>query len=296
MIRTNEKKLAKFKLQGSIMPMKGYGWEVCHDGKPRTLPSVGGIVLNFKVGDLANMYAADHLEPGVTTTTDASDSGKAGSRHNVAYNTFSCIGNEALVISGKAKRAKGRVTGHHGGCEHVLIDFDQKTLEKLSYDDKIEITSHGCGLEIEGFEGRVRSYSLSPELLKKMNIKLRSGRLHVGVAAIIPAVVMGSGLGSSDPFKGDYDIQTSDAETNRKYGLDKLRLGDIVAIMDHDSAFGWSYKKGAVSIGVVIHGDSMIAGHGPGCQTILTCLGGEIMPARDANANIGKYLKLGRYR
>jgi hypothetical protein len=107
---------------------------------------------------------------------------------------------------------------------------------------------------------------------------------------------MGSGLGSSQAFSGDYDIQTSDPESNRKYGLDKLRIGDLVAIIDHDSHYGWSYKQGAVSIGVIIHGDSYVAGHGPGCQTIMTSVSGKIIPKIKKDANIGKYLKVGRFR
>lgn len=117
------------------------------------------------------------------------------------------------------------------------------------------------------------------------------------MARLLPAVVMGSGLGSSQPFKGDYDIQTSDPESVQRYDLGSLRLGDIVAIQDHDSMNGWSYKKGAISIGVVIHGDSFVAGHGPGCQTIMTtALPGVIEPVVDSGANIGHYLKIGRYR
>ncbi|MGK5088933.1 hypothetical protein WDW86_15350 [Bdellovibrionota bacterium FG-2] len=121
-------------------------------------------------------------------------------------------------------------------------------------------------------------------------------KLEVRVTHLIPAVVMGSGLGSSSPFKGDYDIQTSDRGANEQFRLDTLRLGDIVAILDHDSSQGWSYQQGAVSIGVVIHGDSMNAGHGPGCQTILTSCAGNIIPKVDSSANIGRLLKIGRYR
>ena len=88
----------------------------------------------------------------------------------------------------------------------------------------------------------------------------------------------------------------SDTDTNRRYGLDKLRLGDLVALMDQDSSQGWSFRQGAMSIGVIIHGDSTIAGHGPGCQTVMTCRDGQLLPEVDARANIGKYLRIGRYR
>jgi hypothetical protein len=184
--------------------------------------------------------------------------------------------------------------------EHVLIDFNDTALGKLTYDDKIMITSFGVGLTINGFEETVKVFSLDPALLGKMRLQTKSSgkanQLVVPVAATVPAVVMGSGLGSMEPFQGDYDIQTSDDRTNKQYGLDRLKLGDLVALLDQDSTQGWSYRQGSVSIGVIIHGDSKIAGHGPGCQTIMTCRDGELVPKVDPNANIGKYLRIGRYR
>ncbi|OFZ22924.1 MAG: hypothetical protein A2X94_14890 [Bdellovibrionales bacterium GWB1_55_8] len=296
-MKINRERLARFKIQGAIAPFyAGRGWEVGHDSVPRFVPGVGGISLNFKVGDSANQYVSDHLEPGVSTSMEEPGAGKNYSYRNNGYNGFSCIGNEAVVVSGTAKGAKGRVTGHHGGCQHVIIDFDDKTLEKLTYDDKIMITAHGVGMEIEGYEKDVRVYALDPDLFAKLGIRSTEAGLEVPVAAVVPAVVMGSGLGSSDSFMGDYDIQTSDPETCREYGIDQLRLGDLVAIWDHDNSIGPSYKQGAVTIGVIIHGDSYLAGHGPGCQVILTSTTGRIVPKIDANANIGKYLGIGRYR
>ena len=297
MMKTNEHRLAQFRLQGAIMPPYGFDWTVCLDGKARMVPSVGGININFMVGDLANALVGDHLEPGVSTTMEPSleSSMQLRSIRNKAYNSFSCIGNDAVLISGRAKGKKGTVTGHHGGCEHVIIDFDRATLDKLTFDDKILITAYGVGLEIIGFED-VSIFSLDPRLLQKLGIKQQKGKLEVPVAATVPAAAMGSGLGDNNPFRGDYDIQTSDPTTTRKHKLDKLRLGDVVAIIDHDSSHGWSYRKGAVSIGVVIHGDSMISGHGPGCQTIMTSPTGRLVPRLAATANIGRYLKLGRYR
>ena len=41
---------------------------------------------------------------------------------------------------------------------------------------------------------------------------------------------MGSGLGRDNTFRGDYDINLFDPETVREFGLEDLRLGDIVAI------------------------------------------------------------------
>ena len=136
-----------------------------------------------------------------------------------------------IVVSGTAKGKTGIVTGHHGGAEHVIMDFDDATLKKLTYDDKIIIESFGVGLEIEDFK-TVKIFYLAPELLKKMKVKKGGRKLEVPVVTKIPAFLMGSGLGDSSPFKGDYDIQTSDSEASRKYGVDKLRVGDVVAVLE----------------------------------------------------------------
>ncbi len=295
MLKTNKERLVKFKIQGKIMPPGALpNWTTGHDGRARKVPGTGGITLNFKVGDLANRYVSDHLEPCVSATFDANPKERM-STQNQSFNIFSCIGNEVEVLNGSAKGKKGVVTGHHGGAEHVMIDFDDRTLNRLTYDDHLMITSFGVGLEISGYE-EVSVFSLAPELISKMPVKDCGDYLEVGVSALVPAVAMGSGLGMGQAFSGDYDIQTSDLETTRKFGLDRLKIGDLVAILDHDSHYGWSYKQGAVSIGVIIHGDSMIAGHGPGCQTIMTSLKDKIRPKIMKDANIGRFMRLGRYR
>ena len=75
-----------------------------------------------------------------------------------------------------------------------------------------------------------------------------------------------------------------------------MRFGDIVAIMDHDNTYGRCFKTGAVTIGVIVHSDCKFAGHGPGVVTLISSAKPDIIPKIDRNANIGKYLKLGRFR
>lgn len=66
--------------------------------------------------------------------------------------------------------------------------------------------------------------------------------------------------------------------------LDQLRLGDLVAVLDTDHRYGRGYKPGGVTIGLIMHGDSVMTGHGPGCQDMLVCAGGEIEPVIDRDA------------
>jgi hypothetical protein len=245
-----------------------------------------------KVGDSVFGFESDHVEPGVSCIA-GSFSDKRTANPNLGFNVFSCIGNIATILSGEAKGGKGTVTGHHGGVEHVLVDFPDEVLAKLTYDDKIMIRGVGQGMKLLDYP-EVKVMGLAPSLLKEIPIQEKKGRLTVPVTAAVPAELMGSGLGHNDSFKGDYDIQTSDSETLKKYNLEKLRFGDLIAIIDHEAAFGWSYKKGAVSIAIVSHGNSSLAGHGPGVQTVLTSREGLIEPVIDAQANIGNYLNIGR--
>ena len=208
---------------------------------------------------------------------------------------MACCGNEVRVITGDAKGKKGTVIGTHGGVEHVILDFSDDVLEKLTLDDKFLIKSFGQGLELTDHP-EIKCHNLSPVLLKKMPIREKDGTLEVGVTHIIPAKIMGSGLGSLTCTRGDYDITTQDSAAIKEYKLNSLRLGDIVAIQDADNSYGRCYRKGAVSICVVIHANSYAAGHGPGVMTLLTCpKNGFLKPFIEKHANVADLLKIGRH-
>lgn len=49
---------------------------------------------------------------------------------------------------------------------------------------------------------------------------------------------------------------------------------------------------GAVTIGIIAHGDSIVAGHGPGVTCLLTSRSGALHPVIDPDANIGIILGL----
>ncbi|GAJ04237.1 unnamed protein product, partial [marine sediment metagenome] len=195
MLRTNKEKLVMISVQGRVSyPVRRSAYTVTYDGKPIVVPGVGGITYNIKVGDKAFGWEADHVEPGVSTVVNEE---KRDAPLNYAYNTLACVGNQARVISGDAKVAVGIVTGHHGGIEHVLIDFTQETLEKLCIGDKILIKAYGQGLKLLDYP-EIKVFNLDPSLLEKMNVKeINGGTIEVPVTCEIPAKLMGSGLGSA---------------------------------------------------------------------------------------------------
>jgi hypothetical protein len=291
MLKTNEHHVVEFLLQCQPGPPRTRGtWGVDHQGTPFLLPSIGGITLNIQVGDPACGWAGDHVEPGVSCTADTL---KPFEHPNLSLQVFACVGNKAKVIDGKTKGAVGYVIGHHGGSEHVIVDFPRKDKEKLTYKDTIIIFAKGQGLKLINYPD-IMLYNLDPALLKKMKIKKTGNNtLQVPVTTVVPAACMGSGVGAAHVAKGDYDIMTSDPDTVKEYHLDKIRFGDFVALLDHDNRYGRAYRKGAVTIGIVVHSDCLRAGHGPGVTTIMTCHTSQIKPVIDPQANIAHLLKIG---
>jgi hypothetical protein len=282
MLKTNKEKLPVVSVGGVVWhPKMTPAGRITNEGNVKWIPGTGGITFNAKIGDNCIDWAADHLEPGATIRNKDTD-------YNHALQILACVGNEAIVRSGEAKGEKGFVTGKHGGCDHVLVYFPQETLEKMNIDDSVMIKATGQGMELLDYPD-ILVRNLSPALLEKMNITEENGKLKIGVAKIAPASVMGSGLGSVCTAGGDYDITLFDEGIKEKYGLGELRFGDIVAIENADTRFGRSYRTGACTIGVVVHGDCVISGHGPGVATLFTTKQPLIEPFIDPKANLADY-------
>ena len=282
-LRINREELVLSAVTGEVAPMlvnTGL-YDVSFDGQPFIVPSVGGITPNVRVGACAFAFTADHIEPAVSVK-------HPDDRLNTTLNVLACIGNEAVVSSGDAKGERGLVTGKHGGVEHVMVDFSPEVMRRMTIGDKITVWSCGLGLRFLDLPD-IRAFNLDPDLVLRMGMEIHGGRLRVRVARIVPASVMGSGLGRSTVVRGDYDIQTFDDELAAKHGLREIRLGDVVAISDADNSFGRIYRSGAISIGVVVHGGSFVAGHGPGVTTILTSAKGAIDVELDEHANLAAY-------
>jgi hypothetical protein len=292
MLRTNADKLVKMSVVGEVASPVVWKsvYRVSPTGTPTILPGVGGITYNLRVGDLACGWEADHVEPCVSVENKENDP-RYGQGANAAFNVLSCIGNEATVVTGDAKGSKGVVTGKHGGIEHVLVDFQPETLEKLMLGDKILVKAFGLGLKLTDFAD-VKVMNMDPRFLEALDPKPNGEKIEVPVTHMIPAAIMGSGLGASQTYSGDYDIQLFDENVIEQYGLEDLRLGDLVAVIDADHSFGRIYRQGAISVGIVVHTNCVTAGHGPGVTSLMTSPSGKLVPKIDSKANIAYLLKL----
>lgn len=291
-VKTNQTQLVKISVVGEVSSpvFQRTPYRISHDGQPQVYPGVGGITYNIRVGDLATGWMADHVEPGVSLENKEKED-RFPHGPNYALNVLSCVGNEATIITGDQKGATGVVVGKHGGIEHVMADFTEEIMDGMVIGDKVMIKAYGVGLQLSDYPD-IKVMNLDPGLLDAIGITEQPPLVEVPVTHIAPAKIMGSGLGSTHAYSGDYDIQLFDQATRQEYGLEDLRLGDLVAITDADHSYGRIYKTGAISIGIVSHTDCIISGHGPGVTTLLTSSTGTLIPRISSQANIATILQL----
>ncbi len=283
MLKTNEERLVMQAATGIIRHSRVRNPYVLDShGNSVVLPSVGTITYNVQIGDSVYGFEGDHLEPSVTIQNKEEI-------YNNSLNVYSCIGNEAKVISGDAKGAVGYVTGTHGGVEHTIIHFSKEDMENMAPGDNILVKTYGQGLKLLDHPD-ITVMNIDPALLQSMGIEEKDGKLVVPVAGIVPAYLMGSGLGSQSAHSGDYDIMDCDENAIKENHLENLKFGDFVFLQDCDTSQGRGYLKGAVTIGVVIHGACVMNGHGPGVTTVLASKTSNIVPKLDENANIKNYI------
>lgn len=287
MLDTNAADIVAVSVAGHIahpgfpgLPAEPY--RLAADGTPFLLPTYGGIVYNVSVGDPAFGWAADCIHPGVSIR-------QADDMKNRGLNVFACLGNTARVMTGGAAGSVGVVTGKSGRfSEQVICHFPKDDRTRMAVGDQIVIRAEGVGMTLTAHPA-VRLKGLSPSLLAKMPVQERKGRIDVGVAASIPAHLIGAGLGLTSEG-GSIHLQTTDRETVARLGLDRLRLGDIVALEDTDSRMNHGYLRGAMAIGVVCATDGPRAGYGPGIALVMTAPGGELGSYPEAGANIADLL------
>ena len=283
MVRTNASQLVEFAVHGRVWPVRGDNadYRTTSEGRGATHIGMAGICFTHRVGDPAFGWGADHLEPGVSIRHPDD-----GDEHALHY--LACMGNEAIITSGACAGARGTVTGEHA---HVLVDFPPEEIELLAVGDEILIRSIGTGLKLLDCED-ILTHKLSPRLLQSLQLEVNAeGKLEAGVVAEIPSHLMGSGAELMADYV-DQDFMTGDREQIAELGLDRLRLGDIVAVRDEDHGWGRGFHPGAVTIGLIIHGDSAWTGHGPGVLDLLSSRSGAIVPRPQPDQNIALGLGL----
>jgi hypothetical protein len=286
-LRLNSDELVMQAVMGQIAHPVGRAnpYRIGQDGVARVLPGTGGITINRRIGDSCVGLAADHVEPGVALHNNGREIIGARDGPNLSLLTSACVGNRARVASGPATGAIGMVTGKHGGVDHLLVDFDTRTLLRLNIGDRVQVYSCGLGLQMLDFP-EIAVTNCAPSLLRRWPLRRDGDVLEVPVTHMLPAAIIGSGLGKNNVWRGDLDIQLFDGPARRRFGLETLRFGDLVAVIGSDARYGAAWRQGRLMIGVVVHSDSTVASHGPGVTALLTGPMRCLRPVRDRNANI----------
>jgi hypothetical protein len=289
-VRTNEADLVCVSAGGQIvhpsfpgLPAEPY--RLSAEGRPFLLPTFGGIVYNVSVGDRAFGWAADCIHPGVSIRG-------ADDLKNRGLNVFACVGNEAVVMTGRAAGTRGVVTAKSGRfAEQLIVHFPRESRLLMAVGDAIVVRALGTGLKLDDHP-EIQAKGLSPRLLSALPTRVgNDGRLEVGVTAIVPPHLVGAGAGLTSEG-GSLHIQSSDKAELERFGLNDLRLGDVVAVADTDSRYNHGYLRGAMGIGVVGQGDGPRAGYGPGLTILLTAPNERLGAFEAAGTNISTLLDL----
>lgn len=288
-LRTNQADLVVLSVAGHVahpgfpgLPAEPY--RLASDGTPFLLPTYGGIVYNVSVGDRAFGWAADCIHPGVSIRQDDDNA-------NRGLNVFACIGNRARVVTGQAAGATGVVTGKSGRfSEQVIVHFPVEARRSMAVGDQILVRAEGVGLRLTDHPD-VSLKGISPELLAALPTREEDGRVLFGVAATVPAHLVGAGLGLTSEG-GSLHLQSTDRALLAELGLDRLRLGDVVAFEDTDSRYNHGYLRGARAIGVVASTDGPRAGYGPGVAVLMTAPDGRLGTFDAPDTNLVSHLGL----
>jgi hypothetical protein len=251
-------------------------YRVSQDGVSYVPVGDGGIVLGLELGDSVFALAADHAAPGACLTHP-----DPAARH--ALTAFACIGNRAVVRTGTAAGAVGAVIGKRGEDGRVIAGFRQADLVAMRPADDVLVHTAGQGTRPPGMPPAVAVLNMDPGILDALPVRVSADgdKVTVGVRAAVPGKLAGNGIGRP-AASWDLDLQlTPDGPA-----ADVL-LGDLVAVTDIDARFNMGYRRGWVTVGIIVHGGSPLPGHGPGLTPILTGPAGALQLGLDAAGHVG---------
>jgi hypothetical protein len=233
-------------------------YRVDADGRPYLPVGDGGIVLGLQLGDSVFARSADHAAPGACLVHP-----DPAARHALAI--YSCIGNQVKVRTGHAAGARGAVIGKRGEEGRVIAAFRPADLAAMRPSDEVTVRATGQGGRPDGFPADLAVLNIDPGLFEVLPMVRPAasgdGPVGVGVRCSVPSKLVGNGLGRP-AVSWDLDLQLPPEPD--------VLLGDFVAVSDIDARFNVGYRKGWVTVGIVVHGSSPLPGHGPGITPILT--------------------------
>jgi hypothetical protein len=241
--------------------LTSHPFRVDRDGRSYVPAGDGGLVLGVRLGDSVFATDADHAAPGACLVHRDQPA-----RH--ALTSYACLGNPVTVRSGAAAGARGVVLGKRGELGRVITCFGQDVLAALAPGDQLVVRGYGQGLVLPGALGEtVQVRNIAPGALALLPAEFGAAGVRISVRASIPSKVVGNGIGRPVE-QWDLDLSVDEA-TAPALGLARLALGDLVAVADLDVRHNAGYRRGYLTVGIVVHGGSPQPGHGPGLMPLL---------------------------
>ncbi len=277
-------------------------YRVSAEGNSYVPAGDGGIVLGVRLGESVFARDADHAAAGACLVHP-----DQAARH--ALTIYSCIGNRVVVRTGQAAGARGVVVGKRGEAGRVIVSLAQDDLGRLRPADQVAVRALGQGWRPAGFPPEVTVLNTDPAAFAALPIAVsdNGGRVIAGVRMIAASKLAGNGIGrpaagwdldlqlSEPPGRRDRDRQgggqaagTPDAQPPDGTGAAAgLLLGDLLAVSDLDARWNMGYRRGWLTVGLVVHGASPLPGHGPGITPILTGPAGVLQAEPDLAGHVG---------
>lgn len=284
-ITTNKNSLPVKAVIGEIAPstVQGFGLMAMDpDGKGHYRVQNGGITYNYRLGDSCMGLTGENLQPGISTKG-------SGAYDGMTYGFYCCVGNEVTIAAGPLSGKKGFVTGKVTGAG-ITVDFDNEIVQQMCGDERFYIKACGVGLAIDG-EENVALHNMDPAFFEKLNVTKEDDTYLVNVKTVLPGYLVGPAIGGS-VITNCAEIMSDHGPCDEEFGLNNLCVGDIVAITDLDTTSGRTVYNGAVTIGVIVSGDSITLGGGPGIMTIMSSRATVIKPVLCEEANIKNYIDI----
>jgi hypothetical protein len=263
--------------------LDGSPYRVDRNGCPYVPAGDGGIVLGLELGDSAFALDADHAAPGACLV-------HADPAARQALAAYACVGNEVRARTGDAVGARGVVLGKRGEEGRVVAGFAAADLARMRPGDEVGVRARGQGWRPPGLPPEVAVMNLDPDILPLLPIGLPGARTRAGTAAVavgvrvtVPSRLAGNGIGRP-AAAWDLDLQLSPPGPD---GAGDVALGDLVAVNDLDVRYNMGYRRGWMTVGIVVHGASPLPGHGPGITPLLTGPAAALRPHPDAAGHVG---------
>ena len=222
-LKINRDSLIVTAVEGVVQPTYAPSYSTTYDGKPWLDLGMASINYRVTLGDTVYGWAqGDHVEPDVTI-----QGRDRPSPSECALAVLACIGNEAEVLSGEARGAKGYYIGRHAGSDDKVW-LPKDAVEKLALGDRVRVKAKGLGLRIEGFED-VKLNKMSPELFDKLGLALEGGadrrpgghggaRPHHGLGPGLPAGRVPRLRHPDDLPRGRRAVRPEEAQAGRRRG------------------------------------------------------------------------------